>query len=268
MKTELYYFSGTGNSIHVARELKKRIPGMKLIPVMGTLKKSKVKSNAEIIGIVFPIHGHTFPWVIKEFLKRLEIPSTSYLFAISNRECADQVFLDMNKVLKKKNRQLNASFFLNTPVNFIPIFSVPSKEEIKKLETELQKKLDIIQDFILNRKQYHENTGGLIKGLATTLLRISTFILQKSAYFGLQNSYYANDKCTGCGICERICLSHKIKLVNDQPEWDKNIACTYCFACISYCPTKAIQARWKRTKHKRRYHHPEISVKDIAEQKM
>jgi len=27
MSTEIYYFSGTGNSLHVARELKRRFPG-------------------------------------------------------------------------------------------------------------------------------------------------------------------------------------------------------------------------------------------------
>ena len=32
-KVEIYYFSGTGNSLHLARELQKRIPETKLIPI-------------------------------------------------------------------------------------------------------------------------------------------------------------------------------------------------------------------------------------------
>jgi len=38
MKTEIYYFSGTGNSLHVARELQKRLTGAMLIPVIGALQ--------------------------------------------------------------------------------------------------------------------------------------------------------------------------------------------------------------------------------------
>ncbi len=264
---ELYYFSGTGNSIHIARELKERIPDCILIPIIGCLNRKEIRTNADIAGIIFPIHAHTFPWVVKEFLKRFDGSSTTYLFAISNRECADKVFRDMDKILMKENLKLDASFAVNTPVNFIPVFTVPTKEEIKELEENLQNKLDIIKDIISNRKSYHENTGGAIKGLAKTFLRMSTFIFQKSAYFGLQKSFYVDENCIGCGTCERVCLSNKIKILDKKPVWDKSIACVYCFACISYCPTTAIQARRKRTKHKGRYHHPLINAKDIAEQK-
>jgi flavodoxin len=34
MNVELYYFSATGNSLHVARELNKRLRGSKMIPVI------------------------------------------------------------------------------------------------------------------------------------------------------------------------------------------------------------------------------------------
>ncbi len=268
MGVEIYYFSGTGNSLHVARELQKRIPETTLIPIIGSLKKGKMESKAEIVGIVFPIHAHTFPWVVKEFLKRIDLQSAAYIFAVSNRECADKVFSDMNKILKKRNFKLSASFSVNTPVNFIPIFAISSEEEVKRLEGALQKRLDIIQKIISNKKVHHENTGGVIKVLAKTLLRMSTFIFQKTGYFGLQKSFYANDKCTGCGTCESICLSNNIELIDNKPAWNNNITCVYCFACISYCPSMAIQARRKRTKKKGRYHHPLIKAKDIAEQKL
>lgn len=267
MGVEIFYFSGTGNSIHVARELKRRIPDTTLIPIIRTLKRGKIESKADTVGVVFPIHAHTYPWVVEEFLKRVVLHSASYVFALSNRECADKVFSDMNKLLMKRNFKLDGSFAVNTPENFVPIFKLPTKEEVMELENKLQEKLDKIQGLIANKTHFHENTGPLVKVLANTLLRVSRFMFQKTRYFGLQKSYYADDKCTGCGTCEKICLSNKIQLVNKKPTWNDNIACTYCFACISYCPSIAIQARRKRTKNKGRYHHPLIKVNDIAEQK-
>ncbi len=32
MKTEIYYFSGTGNSLFIAKEIQKRLPDAEIIP--------------------------------------------------------------------------------------------------------------------------------------------------------------------------------------------------------------------------------------------
>jgi len=37
-----------------------------------------------------------------------------------------------------------------------------------------------------------------------------------------KEEFYSNSKCSGCGICEKVCLSNKIKLINKRPEWQKN----------------------------------------------
>ncbi|MDD3656088.1 MAG: hypothetical protein PHI72_04895 [Atribacterota bacterium] len=51
MKTEIYYFSGTGNSLYMARELQKKIPNSSLIPIIRLLPtKAIIKTNAEAIG--------------------------------------------------------------------------------------------------------------------------------------------------------------------------------------------------------------------------
>ncbi|MEN6592224.1 MAG: hypothetical protein ABFC12_03140 [Methanobacterium sp.] len=39
MDIEIYYFSGTGSSLHIAEEIGKRIPGTKLIPIISLLKE-------------------------------------------------------------------------------------------------------------------------------------------------------------------------------------------------------------------------------------
>lgn len=46
-KVEIYYFSGTGNSLHVAKELQKRIPETNLIPMVSLINKDVVETNGE-----------------------------------------------------------------------------------------------------------------------------------------------------------------------------------------------------------------------------
>jgi len=51
MTTEIYYLSGTGNSLHVAKELQKRIADTELIPI-SSLKNNdgiKTKGNKNIV---------------------------------------------------------------------------------------------------------------------------------------------------------------------------------------------------------------------------
>jgi flavodoxin len=41
---ELYYFSGTGNSLHVARELAARLRDASLVPIIGVLEDKGPKT--------------------------------------------------------------------------------------------------------------------------------------------------------------------------------------------------------------------------------
>jgi ferredoxin len=264
---EIYYFSGTGNTLHVARELKNRLPEIVLIPIVSSLKNNELKTNGKVVGILFPIQAHTFPEIVKNFLQKIDLSSASYVFALSSRLCATKVFRSINRLVKRQNRTLDASFAVNTPVNYIPVFAVPTEDEVEEIEAKLQNQLDEISAVISKKETSHEKTGFLVFLLANTLLRVSNFLITKTNFFGLQKSFYADENCIGCGTCEKICLSNKIQLVDNKPVWKSDVDCFYCFACISYCPVQAIQAKGKRTKKKGRYHHPNIKPSDIMEQK-
>ena len=57
----IYYFSGTGNSLYIAKELQKRIPETILIPMLSLLEKESISTKANIIGLVFPIYLTSLP---------------------------------------------------------------------------------------------------------------------------------------------------------------------------------------------------------------
>ncbi len=77
-------------------------------------------------------------------------------------------------------------------------------------------------------------------------------------------NYYTDEKCNGCGICQKICPVDNIKLVNDKPEWQHK--CQQCLCCLHYCPQKAIQFG-EYTPGRERYNHPHIKVKELINQK-
>ena len=125
MSTAIYYFSGTGNSLHVAQELQKRFPGAELIPVVSLLGQDVIQIQAEVIGLVFPIHLTTLPIPMREFVKKLDPSSAEYIFAVETRVgtfCLADVALE--DVLREKGKHLDAYFILNmannTPTGLVP----------------------------------------------------------------------------------------------------------------------------------------------------
>ena len=75
MNAEIYYFSGTGNSLHVAKELQKNIPEFRLVPIISLVDRKSVKSNGEIVGFVFPHYASVLPKVVHKFIKKIDLRS-------------------------------------------------------------------------------------------------------------------------------------------------------------------------------------------------
>lgn len=266
LKIEIYYFSGTGNSLHVARELQERIPGVTLIPIMSAMREESIRSTADTVGLVFPVHAFTIPMIFKEFLKKADFSSASYLFAVGTRRSDPKVFTHINRLLKRQ--KLDACFSIEMPQNYIPVFEVYSAEEIAACESALQQRLVDMTDIITCRRPYHEPALPLFTRIMIGILfPVIRFAFNVTRYSGLEKALYADERCTGCGTCEKVCLSGKIGMRDGKPAWDPGTDCIFCLACLHYCPVHAIQAKGKKTEKRGRYHHPRINANDIAGQK-
>lgn len=84
MKTELYYFTGTGNGLHIAKSIHEKVKETNdevlLIPI-NTLDLDKtIVSDAETIGIIFPTYAMSAPEIVKSFTKQLRVLDNSYVF--------------------------------------------------------------------------------------------------------------------------------------------------------------------------------------------
>jgi hypothetical protein len=85
MSIDLYYFSGSGNTLFVAKQLNERLPDSRLIPIVGLLSNTNVETDATSIGIISPLHGMTLPVPVDQFLRKLCVGSAKYIFAITTR---------------------------------------------------------------------------------------------------------------------------------------------------------------------------------------
>jgi len=264
---EIYYFSGTGNSLHVARELAKRFPDSSLTPIVSVLKNEKIETNADPIGLVFPIHAFTFPWPVKRFLEKATLEPTSYKFAIATRECFARVFSSMDRLLGERNGKLNACFSFEMPQTYVPLFDVYPQEERARTEAEMREHLACIEKIVASRETFRpEDPPGWFL-FSHIVYPLVTAWFREIRFPDMEKSFHADHRCTGCGTCEKVCLSQRIRLENERPVWQDGVRCMYCFACLHYCPSEAVQIEGRSTMKRGRYHHPAITVKDIADQK-
>lgn len=237
----IFYFTGTGNSGYVASEIAKAnndslISISKLINEKNDLVFN-LKDN-EIIGFVFPIYAWAAPKMVTDFIRKVKFNNykNNYIFSIAT--CGANIGNAINiieKEIDKKGMKLASGFSLVMPNNYMIAGDVDSKDiERKKLE-EAKVEIDKINEIIKERKS---NIFELEKGFAPSIL--SNIINPLFNKFGINiNKFYSTDYCISCGLCEKVCNSNIITLVEGKPKWEGK--CCQCLACINHCPRKAIQ---------------------------
>ncbi len=272
MSTEIYYFSGTGNSLHVARELQKRIPETDLIPMVSLLNKDVIETSAETVGFVFPIHLMAVPLPVKSIIQKLDLKPVKYVFAAATRygTPCNRAVKKIENMLKKKGKSLDSYLILNMASND-PKFKdwrPATKEEIAELESEIQARLNSFQAIIINKVKYREKDSQIIYPVNYVWEYLGSILADRR----YEESFYSDARCSGCGLCEKVCLSQRIKMIEHKPVWQKNFNCFLCYACINFCPEQSIQIRSGRfikfyTDKNGRYFHPEATANDIVGQK-
>ncbi len=263
-KITLYYFSGTGNSLHVARGIAKYLPDLEMIPIISLSSLEEIKTESEIVGFVFPIHLSTIPIFILDFIKKIDFSNTSYIFAAASRAGTQHsAFYQIDKILKTKGKKLNAAASFNLPSND-PKFSFKAltPEEDAANEKNLQQEIILFTDRIKNKQDLMEEDQ---KYTIKVPLVKALFGLVK-LLDGLSQQFYTDNKCTGCQVCAEVCPAGKIIMRDGKPLWQKDIKCLKCYACLNFCPHQAVQIKGY-TEGKGRYSHPFATKEDIAAQK-
>jgi Fe-S-cluster-containing hydrogenase component 2 len=236
----IYYFSGTGNSEYAAKKLAEKTSD-KAVDIVDVMNGRAEIENNGVTGIVFPVYFWGLPEIIKRFSKKIKINTGDYVYAVitcgANTGTADKM---LEKTL---GRKMNYSFSLRMPDNYVVMYDPCKKEKAQRYLRHADKELEIICDEIGNK---------ICKKSGASGGELNSFIVSKLYNpFRKTKKFFADDKCTSCGFCEKICPEGAIVIENGKPRWTKS-KCQHCTACINRCPAKAIQYG-KKTADRGRY---------------
>lgn len=254
--TKMFYFTGTGNSLYVAKKLSNELES-DLVDITTLISNNVITIPDACVGLVFPLYAFGIPEIIERFLIKLNLTNSNvYFFAIIT--CGGSgygiVKQQLDNILSTKNFKLSYTAFQNMPSNYIKLFKPPTAAQAQK---NIANQEPHLKQLVLDVKKQVRSQ------ISNSPLSFIYSFFYKNWRHNLKNShqnFFVQSSCTGCGLCVKLCPEKNISLKNNLPHWQ--IQCQDCLACINLCPEQAIQSNYL-TKIYGRYRNPFISINQL-----
>ena len=256
----LYYHTGTGNSLKIAKDIGSKLGDHELLSI-AQLLKGDVVIEGDIVGFIFPVYFARPPVILQEFIKNAELGNINYVFVVANGGgLFGKALKILENIFRTKGVTLNAGFIIGMPGNHPKVASLQKTTPEEYYQKEAIRIDEIIK--IINGRLPHkmETNLGLLGSLFSYVAFRGPYNLSK--VHKLDKYLWVDEKCDSCGICACVCPVGNIELSHSEsptPVWQHN--CVNCAACYHHCPKEAIQLG--KEKHMKRYRHPEIGLDEI-----
>ena len=234
----ILYFSATGNTEFIAKELAKRLDDdfINLLDRVRTQDFTPIHSSKPFI-ICAPVYVCEMPRFMSQYLKKLTFTGSKdvYFVFTSGGYCGISGVL-AKSIFKKKNMNYRGHAEIKMPRNYVANDAYPmlETEEVEQRILDAYKQLDPIAADILAGNKLKARHVFLFETIITV-----PFNPVWCKYKLTAKDFYVKENCIGCGKCEKLCPLNNIKLTDKKPVWSD--ACTHCMACIGNCPVAAIE---------------------------
>lgn len=248
----ILYFSGTGNSMAISRQLAERL-GEQVMPLSRAVTRDL--SQERRIGLVFPCYWFNAPCAVTELLPRLQLPKDAYVFVVI--PCGAQAgnaIWTVRRMLAAIGVEVAYSHKIRVPDNSAVGFGRNPNDQVWKFDRYAGRLERITADIAAGVRRCHY----VWWGLAGALCAIPA--VQRRTLPMLTPAVNA-DRCIACGICAKVCPQGNIAIRDGKACCGDD--CTQCLACVHFCPQQAVEINSKPTPKAHQYHHPKVTVDDM-----
>ncbi len=260
MKLKIYYFSGTGNSLHITKTIGKAFDDFEKISISKSMRFNEtVNIEGDVIGFVFPVHFARPPIIVKRFIDHVDSIKANYIFVISNGGgLYGSILKTFNNYLSEKAVSLNTGFHMQMPSNHPKVAKLQRKSN-EKILAEADIRLEEIIEIIKAQKTLPLKIHPPLIGSAISN-HVFKRLYERSKKGDLDKEFWLNDSCNQCGVCITCCPVSNIELQDNHIIWNHH--CVNCSACYHFCPRQAIELGNDAME---RYHHPSITLNEFLE---
>ncbi len=240
LENRVYYFSGTGNSYYVAKSIAQRIDG-KLYPITSLKEDDTIEAN--ILCFVFPVYDFKPPKIVSKIIENIASIRATKVVAIATYGVAlSATLIHFKGSLAKNGTLLTHGYGVKAPHNAMGSIRIANEENNTRLELAEERIVKITERIVALSSDSIQKTSlfedyTIIKNFSVVIKLLSILIFKGASSL----SFKVTDSCIKCHLCEKICPVDNIKWdeEKDNPIFENR--CTSCFACVQWCPNKAIQ---------------------------
>lgn len=239
----IFCFSGTGNSLLVARQLASGL-GQEIAMLE---KKLLLKPSKQLFELadgqpaiwVFPIYSWGVPPVVRRFIRKVKIKASPDTLHWMVATCGDDIGRaddQWRQEIGRRGWTPRGAFSVQMPNTYVCMkgFEVDSPEvERRKLEAMPGRVARVVEE-IKRRRAETDVVRGDYAWLKTAVVYpwFRAFCMSPSPF------HCDPEKCVGCATCANGCPLDNITMKDGKPVWGP--ACALCLRCFHCCPTRAI----------------------------
>ncbi len=252
----LHVMSGTGNTRRVARWMTEVIQSQGTTVTVRGVEQGPPDAHSEtgeehLVGLLLPAHAFTATWPMLRLAWRLPRGQRTHAFVAVTRagtkfgplrlpgmEGTAGYLLAL--ILRLKGYRVRGVQGIDMPSNWIAFHPGFSPESAADIIAHAKPKTDRYIRSVLAGKRWFGSWICLLLGLL--LLPVSAAYLLAGRFF-LAKLFFANNRCTGCGMCAKNCPFGAVRIwgkKRPRPYW--TFSCESCMRCMAYCPARAIEA--------------------------
>lgn len=263
--TVVYYFTGTGNTLTLARQIAGQT-NARLVSIPAQRQKTEIDPQAETIIVVSPVYYGDLPLLVQSFLSRLTpIETSRVLLVLGHSGEPGRAARTAADSLAAHGGKLAGTLAIRLPHNAVRADADPASLFAPAAEAVTAGLTAFLAGDPLPEMDPgpDSHTG---PGTRTHLTRVTSIdadtILADAVHAAGQMFTLAGD-CHGCGMCFMSCPVDNIVMVEKKPHWLDH--CENCLACYSQCPHQAIATPLVEPGYV--YHAPGFNFKDLVKQK-
>ncbi|MBX4264671.1 EFR1 family ferrodoxin [Clostridium estertheticum] len=255
MESTIYCFSGTGNSLKVAKDIALELKDTEIIQIC-TKNMNIDNTLSNKIGFIFPVYASGIPLLVKKFIKEIRLKKDAYVYTVVTfGSAAGASIKQLEEILTDKGIKLSSAFKVKMPGNYQVIYAPYSEEKQKECFDDEKAKISGIV------KSLNNNEIVEFSGLGESLMRtVGGMVYGSFSPYKKDKDFWTDKNCNGCSTCSKVCPASNIEMMEGKPQWQHK--CEQCLACMQWCPQKSIQYK-KVTIKRGRYHHPDVDVTEL-----
>jgi ferredoxin/flavodoxin len=263
-------FSGTGNSMLVAKELQQQLGG-EIVTLEGDMllnaasQKIVVPSTEQLVWVM-PVYSWGVPPVVETFIKKVKIKSDQEVMHYLVLTCGDDIGLADNqwsKLIGRRGWSPRGTFSVTMPNTYVCMkgFDVDTPEAAAAKVAAMPARVREIAEKIRRRFSDSDVTRG-----SWAWVKSAIIYPYFKAFCMSPKPFATTPDCNGCGKCARNCPLHNITISTSQhpplnttsatlddeptshnadatshnptPQWGNH--CALCLRCYHGCPAHAV----------------------------